>query len=261
MARWDGALYAANTAHHRRFDTEFLAGLELPSDARVLDLGCGAGDFTARLGQFVPHGSVLGVDADPTMVAAARERHSGGNIRFALGSAQELDAVVPPSTQDAVVSVAVLHWISAAEQPGVLAQVQRALRPGGVFRAEFGGHGQIRATRQLLDEEAARLGGEVACWFFPLPGAYRQLLDAAGFAVEPDGWVRLRQQRRSLPDIAALLGWLRSQVLIAYEPGLRAGRFPEFCQRVEDLAIRELRRKDGSYDQDYVRLDLRVTAA
>ena len=68
---WDAALYAANTAHHRRHDDEFLAGLTLPAGARVLDVGCGVGDFTARLATLGPGVEVLGVDADPGMIAAA----------------------------------------------------------------------------------------------------------------------------------------------------------------------------------------------
>ncbi|MBD0275998.1 MAG: hypothetical protein ICV73_29235, partial [Acetobacteraceae bacterium] len=87
------------------------------------------------------------------------------------------------------------------------------------------------------------------------PEDYAELLDAAGLGVR-DGWLRLLRQRREMPDRAAFVGWLRSQVLVAYDPVVPRDRLAEFRAAAEDRALAELRRADGSYDQDYVRLDL-----
>ena len=267
---WDASLYAENTAHHRRYDDDFLGGLTLPAGARVLDVGCGVGDFTARLAQLAGAGraavaggvggGVLGVDADPGMVAAASSRYGSDSVRFAVARAQELDRVVPAASMDAVFSVAALHWVPAAEHPAMLAQVRRVLRPGGLFRAQFGGQGQIAAVQAILDEESARLGGGPAGWFFPSPADYLPLLEAAGFVVPEDGWVSLLGQVREFPAAAGMLGWLRSQTFPAYEPVLPAGAAAEFRDRSEARAVAELRRSDGSFDLDFVRLDLLVRA-
>jgi trans-aconitate methyltransferase len=254
---WDAALYAENTAHHRRHDDDFLGALTLPAAARVLDVGCGVGDFTARLATLGPGVEVLGVDADPGMVAVAA-RHATPAVRFAVCRAQELDRVVPAGSVDAVFSVAALHWVPAADHPGMLAQVRRVLRPGGLFRAQFGGSGQIAAVQAILDEEAARLGGGPAGWFFPAPADYRPLLEGAGLTVSDGGWVRLLRQVRRFPTGPDLLGWLRSQTFPAYEPTLPAGAVEAFRQRCERRATGELRRGDGTYDLDFVRLDLLV---
>jgi trans-aconitate methyltransferase len=259
-ASWDAALYAANTAHHRRHDDDFLGGLALPGGARVLDVGCGVGDFTTRLATLGPGVEVLGVDADPGMVATAA-RHASPSVRFAVCRAQQLDRVVPADSIDAVFSVAVLHWVPAADHAGMLAQVRGVLRAGGLFRAQFGGHGQIAAVKAILDQESARLGGGPAGWYFPAPAAYRPLLAAAGFAVPDDGWVRLLPQVRRFETAAEMLGWLRSQTFPAYEPALPAAAVAEFRRRAEDRAVAELRRADGSYDLDFVRLDLLVRSS
>ncbi len=63
---FDGALYAANTAHHRAHDDAVLAGLPLRPGADVLDLGCGSGDLTARLVPMVAPGRVVGLDVSPS---------------------------------------------------------------------------------------------------------------------------------------------------------------------------------------------------
>jgi trans-aconitate methyltransferase len=254
---WDAALYAANTGHHRQHDDDFLGALTLPAGARVLDVGCGVGDFTARLATLGPGLEVLGVDADPGMVATAA-RQASPSVRFAVCRAQELDRVVPADSTDAVFSVAALHWVPAADHTGMLAQVRRVLRAGGMFRAQFGGQGQIAAVKAILDEESARLGGGPAGWFFPAPADYRPLLAAAGFAVPDDGWVRLLRQVRRFGTAAEMLGWLRSQTFPAYEPVLPAAAVAEFRGRVEERSVAELRRADGSYDLDFVRLDLLV---
>jgi len=256
-ASWDAALYAENTAHHRRHDDDFLGGLTLPAGARVLDLGCGVGDFTARLATLGPSVEVLGVDADPGMVATARG-HASPSVRFAVCRAQELDQVVPADSMDAVFSVAALPLKKEADHPGMLAQVRRVLRAGGLFRAQFGGQGQIAAVKAILDEESSRLGGGPAGWFFPSPAGYLPLLAAAGFGVPEDGWVRLVRQVRRFGTAAEMLGWLRSQAFPAYEPMLRSAAVAEFRRRSEQRAVSELRRADGSYDLDFVRLDLLV---
>jgi trans-aconitate methyltransferase len=248
---WDGALYAGNTAHHRAFDDAVLAGADLGPGRDVLDIGCGVGDLTARVADLVgPEGSVLGVDSSPGMIEQASARTRPG-LAFAVCAAQDLDAVVAPRSADVVLSVACLHWVPGADHPGVLASVRRVLRPGGTFRADFGGAGQIAAARAILDEESARLGGPTGPWYFPEAGEYATLLDAAGLV---PARVRLVRQRRAVPDV---VGWLRSQVLQAYLPGLPddAAR-GAFTAAAERRAVAELRRADGSHDQDYVRVDV-----
>jgi trans-aconitate 2-methyltransferase len=250
--RWDAQLYAAHSRHHRSFDSVFLDTLEIPRDSRILDLGCGTGELAHRLTLIAPDGRVVGLDASASMVEEARRRHPG--VEFVNGAAQELSPEL--GTFDLVVSTAVLHWIPSPVHTAVLRNVRSVLAPAGRFRAEFGGRGQIAAARRIMGEEVERMGlGVRPTWYFPAPAAYLRRLVAAGFS-ERDSWVRLRQQRRPLPDLVALRGWLRSQVTIAYTASMNDADAAEFRRRVEDRAVVELRRDDGSFDQDYVRSDL-----
>lgn len=255
---WDGRSYARNTAHHRRYDADFLTGIDLPSTARILDVGCGCGDFTVKLAALVPQGHVVGLDPQQSMIEQAAAV-ALPNQSFVLGAAQQLGVGRAASELagpfDAVVSRAVLHWVPLADHPGVLAGAARTMRPGGLLRLEAGGGDNIADVVAMLDEISARYGGPRCPWTFAFAGEYLDLLLDAGFSVA-DGWVRLVAQRRQFTR-AELRGWLTSQCLHAYEHSMAVAARVGF--RAEAIAgIDRLRRLDGSYDLTYVRLDVRA---
>lgn len=252
---WDGSDYAANTGHHRAQDAGYLADTPLRPSDRVLDLGCGAGDFTRVLADLVSEGVVVGVDPQPSMLAQAATV-AGANQRFAAGTAQALgDAVAGEAPFDVVSSRATLHWIPAADTPGVFRQVHDVLRPGGWFRFECGGHGNIPASLALMDEVSSSLGGPTCPWNFAHANHTLDELERAGFDVRA-GFVRLVAQHRTF-DRDSLLGWLRSQVLLAYTESMDAATAAAFTAAVESR-VDELVRWDGTFDQTWVRLDALV---
>src|SRR5437879_4267418 len=125
---WDGVAYAANTAHHRRHDADFIATLPLRPDARVLDVGCGSGDFTATIAALVPEGHVVGVDAQPSMLEEARRR-AAANQSFLLTPAQHMAAHLAGQSFDVVFSQSMLHWVPWDDHRSVLEQCHSLLRP------------------------------------------------------------------------------------------------------------------------------------
>jgi SAM-dependent methyltransferase len=264
---WDGAAYAANTAHHRHYDDAFLAVTPLAPTDRVLDLGCGSGDFTARVAELVGDGEVVGMDAQPSMLEAAR-RIARPNQRFVLGPLQQLRALFGDPAErpaghpverggfDVVFSRAVLHWVPAADLPAVYAEAARLVRPGGWFRVECGGAGNIIDTQAVLDGISAAYGGPQGPWTFLDAGEAFALVEAAGLDPETGGrgFVRTYGQRRRF-DRATFTGWLQSQCLQAYTIGMEAGTAAAFTTEVLDR-VAELRHPDGTWDQTFVRLDL-----
>lgn len=255
---WDGAAYAANTAHHRAFDEAFLADTPLRPGQRVLDLGCGSGDLTAHLADLVgPSGKVVGVDAQPSMLDEARTR-ARPNQSFVLAPVQALDDALGPAHDasfDLVVSRAVLHWVPPADQPGVYRSAARLVRPGGHVRVECGGVGNVANTVALLDEVSAAFDGPSSPWTFADPAVALDWVERAGFDATAEGcFVRCIGQRRAF-DETSLLGWLHSQVLNAYEAGIAPTDHAAFRAAVVDR-LGELRRWDGTFDQTWVRLDL-----
>jgi SAM-dependent methyltransferase len=104
-----------------RYREEFLA--LVPSGTATVDIGCGEGrvsrDLTAR-----GH-TVTGVDAAPTMIAAAREADPNGTYLRA-------DAADLPFEDNSFdVAVAYNTMMDVADLPGSIREAARVLTPGG----------------------------------------------------------------------------------------------------------------------------------
>jgi tRNA A58 N-methylase Trm61 len=126
---------------------------------RVLDLGCGAGDVSLLVSDFVgPDGSVIGVDRAPEAIATARGRANAtgrDNLTFVETEIDALD--IDPV--DAVVGRFVLmHQTSPAD---TLARAARHVRPGGVVA--------------MMESHLDALVLEWHSW--PASAAYTNLLD------------------------------------------------------------------------------------
>jgi SAM-dependent methyltransferase len=267
LPTWD-ASYAANTGHHRRYDAAFLATTPLHPADRLLDLGCGSGDFTRIVADRVPDGHVVGLDPQPALLAEARAA-AGPNQSFVSGPVQRLDHLLPAADQFAgVYSRAAMQWVPAADHAGYLEQVVRLLKPGGWFRLEMGGAGNIGRVAPRIAQISKAHGGPDAPWTFPDPGRYLEQLQAAGFVVDADpaappgaippgqaggDFVRSTAQRRPF-DRDSLLGWLRSQCYQGFEIDMPAEQHAAFRADVE-AHLDDLAYPDGTFDQTYVRLD------
>jgi arsenite methyltransferase len=153
----------------------------------VLDVGCGPGFYSRELlDQVGEEGSVTGVDVSPQMLAVAKRRCEGfGNARFEEGDATRLP--VENGGFDRALSVQVLEYV--ADVPAALAEMHRALRPGGrlvVWDVDW-------ATVSWHSEDPERMERVLKAWdahlaHASLPRTLAASLRAAGFEdVRMDG--------------------------------------------------------------------------
>ncbi|PZG02044.1 class I SAM-dependent methyltransferase [Micromonospora deserti] len=109
----------------------------VPPRSRILDAGCGTGRVGAELA--ARGHTVIGVDADPVLVEAARVDHPGP--RWLVADLAELDlaAVGEPEPFDgAVVAGNVMAFVAPGTEREVLRRITAHLRPDGVMAVGFG---------------------------------------------------------------------------------------------------------------------------
>ena len=104
-----------------------------PHATRVLDVGCGAGNYTLKLLQSLPGLDVTLVDLSRPMLERAVDRISvaaSGEVRALQGDIREL--CLEESEFDIILAGAVLHHLrEEVEWRAVFAKFFAALRPGG----------------------------------------------------------------------------------------------------------------------------------
>ena len=238
--RWRAQEYETRARFVFEEAEEILRWLDAQPGERILDLGCGTGVIAERL---MRRGCrVLGLDIDADMLRAARAR----GVPVMQGSGERLTF---EREFDAVFSNAALHWMTDTPQ-SVAEGVFRALKPGGRFVAEFGGHGNVAAIITGLRAVARRRGADeslAAMWYFPSPEDYRALLERTGFEVER---MELAPRPTLLPgSLGDLLNVFWSVFLAQF--GEEA---PAVIAEVEDLLRPVLCDSSGRWTVDYVRL-------
>jgi len=93
----------------------------------VLEIGCGRGGGASYVARYLRPNSMTGIDIAAEAVEFCRRHYSVGNLRFEHGDAEALP--FEDGSFDTVVNVESSHCY--ASMPRFLAEVRRALRPGG----------------------------------------------------------------------------------------------------------------------------------
>ncbi len=109
------------------------AAVVTPQAKHVVDVGCGAGNYTLKLLEQVPNLDVTLIDLSQPMLDRAVQRvqtQTKGRVTCIQGDIREIS--LPESGCDVILAAAVLHHLRTdAEWEHVFSSFHRTLRPGG----------------------------------------------------------------------------------------------------------------------------------
>ena len=245
--QWNADVYARNARFVSSLGDPVLELLSPKPGERILDVGCGDGVLTKKL---VDAGAIVtAVDHSPEMIAASQAL--GLDARIADATALPFD-----NEFDAVFTNATLHWIKAHPEACV-ASAFRALKPGGRFVGEFGGHGCVAAVVVALLAELERRGIADAAaripWYFPSADEYRGQLERGGFHVD---YVAVIPRPTPLPT--GMRGWL-STFANRFCDALPVAERDPFLNDVTARLVPVLCDSQGRWTADYTRLRFKAT--
>jgi len=241
-SQWNAKDYARVGSFVPELGAAALDLLDPRPGEHILDVGCGDGALTRRI---VERGAtVVGIDSSADMIDAAKA--AGLDAHRLEAEDMRFDAEF-----DAAFSNAALHWMLAKE--AVAAAIFRALKPGARFAGEMGGVGNIATLREGIRAELAARGYPVPAQdpqWYASPDDLRAVYGAAGFT---DIDARIIPRETELA--AGIAEWVKT-----FRAGwLDAAQVPEADRDEVAAAIERrleprLRRPDGSWFADYVRL-------
>lgn len=242
--QWNSTVYDQKLAYVANFGKDVVTLLDPQSNESILDIGCGTGDLTNDLQKSGAH--VLGMDNSENMLARARLKYPKLHFIKSDVTTFQMDKKF-----DAVFSNAALHWVKEPEQAAL--SIYHALKQGGRFVAEFGGHGNvgivINGILEVLREYNID-GKERTPWYFPRIGEYCSLLENIGFrttfATHFDRPTTLSDGEEGLHH------WLES---------FADDFFPEFGKSERNIVYEKVKQKvkshlfhNGQWELDYKRL-------
>jgi ubiquinone/menaquinone biosynthesis C-methylase UbiE len=153
----DSCNLSARVQLHRCFSTNrygwqrwVFDQIELPPDARVLEVGCGRGDLWLDNSDRIPEGWRITLsDLSSGMLEVARANLTSIPARFLFTEADIQDMPWQAASFDGVIANHVLYH--APDVSRAVSEIRRVLRPGGGLYAATNGRAHMLELTELLD--------------------------------------------------------------------------------------------------------------
>lgn len=176
---WKVNLYNKKHAFVYEYGKELIELLDPKSEELILDLGCGSGQLSNKIG--ISGAKVIGIDSSEEMITKAQSNYP--KLDFQVKDASHFHFKKP---FDAIFSNAVLHWVLDAEN--AILSMNKNLRSGGRLVLEFGGKGNVQtivnSLRKSLKNKGYLKNSVLKNWYFPSISEYTSLLEKNGFEVD-----------------------------------------------------------------------------
>ncbi|MCB1773061.1 MAG: class I SAM-dependent methyltransferase [Gammaproteobacteria bacterium] len=220
-----------------------LHGLDcaLPSDCRVLELGCASGGHLVPLAWFHPGSQFVGIDLSDSQVRVGRELVDALGLKNCTLHAGDLSDFDPgPEGFDYIIAHGLYSWVSAPVRDAILALCRRALRRGGVAYISYNalpGWRMRGLTRDLLDWHLRGIADPLQRFRHA-----KALIDRIGSAVDTDAPSSYLEM-----EVSRILGNPPSYLAHEYlEPDNQAFLLQEFVDDASRAGLRYLCNADLS---------------
>lgn len=242
---WNPELYNEKHSFVYQHGEGLISYLEPKSHERILDLGCGSGQLTAKIHEMAKE--AIGMDNSPEMVESARFNFP--DIEFHTGDASDFSF---DRQFDAIFSNATLHWVT--DYNAAINCMFENLNPNGRLVLEFGGKGNVQTIVEQLRFSLAKRGyqqqSNLELWYFPSIGEYSIELEKAGFRVVMaqyfDRPTELADKESGIKDWISMFGE-------SFFQDVAAGDIEEIKTEVQEN-VRPKCLTDGKWFADYKRL-------
>ncbi len=230
---WDPAQYE-KFLHQRSLPFFDLLGLVRKRPGmRVVDLGCGTGEWTARLHRDLGAAETVGIDTSEAMLAKSGQFAAPG-LRFEREDLAEWRAEGP---LDLIFSNAVLQFVPG--QPALFERWRGYLAPGGQVAFHIPAN-QDYATHRVAVELATETPYRDLLGGYVLPDnrldilEYAHLLERLGFHEQQ---VRIQVYGHRLPGREEVVEWVRGSFLNEYKARLTGADFERFFETYRERLL------------------------
>ena len=237
---WDPGQYERFKQERTAPFEDLLALVRPVPGGRVVDLGCGTGELTARLHAHSQAADTLGVDSSTAMLAQAEAFVTEG-LRFEPGDLRSFAGDV-----DVVFANAALQWVP--DHPALLAQLTASLRRGGQLAVQVPAN-HDHPSHTIAAEIGAEFGLDPGERFHSVlaPEEYATILDRLGFVEQH---VRLQVYGVALPATDGVIEWVKGTRLTEIRSRLGDdAAYERFLARYRECLLEAL--GDPAGDQPY----------
>ncbi|HET6962829.1 MAG TPA: methyltransferase domain-containing protein [Terriglobia bacterium] len=158
------------TLRDSTFKRQLIEQARLQKGQNILDLGCGTATLTLLIKELHPGTQVVGIDADPQVIAIAKAKAAESKLEIGLALGLSFNLPYPDKYFHRVFSSLMFHHLTPENKHRTLAEIYRVLRPSGELHVSDWGKAQNLTMRlaflmvQLLDgfeTTAANVRGEL----------------------------------------------------------------------------------------------------
>jgi malonyl-CoA O-methyltransferase len=141
---------------------------------KILELGCGTGNFTALLAERYPDAKITAIDFSQEMIAIAKQKLDNSSIEFLCAEGEEYLENCADEHFDLIGSNGSLQWFS--DHDSSLKNIARTLKQDGIFICSIFGPDSLKKLGLGL-KTLFQYNGNVAAFGFPEVNTLQTILD------------------------------------------------------------------------------------